>query len=558
MNWFYGKSKVPICLAITERYPFLDRFTKLDVLSEEESLELQADTRSVHRVIYEALCWIEEKNLSLENFFDNLFKKPFPKLFPDLKPIAEEYRQGKYKNGMQTTTEKDYDQMIFAEEKVKICLAVTDIFPFIHGLQDLTILSETESLKLQADGRPISRVIYECLSLIEKKDLKLGIVFEYIFQECYQTLYPDLQAILQESNVEQDELFNGKHQLEFNQPGGLLEFYGHNKSNICAAINECFPFLNGLHDMGLLSKLELLRLQADRRTAMDVLCDALTLIQEKRCIEVFFDYVFREFNINRFPALRTILFDMEDITMQQTRKCRLKPICYTELSDQDWEFIGDRKRHSGKGVRSSLKLKLEEEQHQETKLHIPKAGNWNNTKKQIGGARSSLQQKQEKRQYKKNKFHIPKDGNLNITRKQMKGVRSLLQQKREKGQHQKTKFHSPKDGKWSITRKQIKDAKNVKVKLEFPKQVFNDEFYVTCGNKKGTFIREHWIGDPRNDKCIECDGQRFTVTKFEKYGGKETTKNWKKSIFCSGIPIEKLLQFCILKLPCNIRRRPQL
>ncbi|XP_077333963.1 uncharacterized protein LOC143975439 isoform X5 [Lithobates pipiens] len=480
MNWFYGKSKVPICLAITECYPFLDRFTKLDFLSEEESLELQADTRSVHRVIYEALCWIEEKNLSLENFFNNLFQKPFLNIYPNLKPIAEEYRQGKYKNGMQATAEKDYDQMIFAEEKVKICLAVTDLFPFIHGLQDLTILSETESLKFQADGRPISRVIYECLSLIEKKDLKLSVVFEYIFQECYQTLYPDLQAILQESNVEQDELFNGKHHLEFNQPGGLLEFYEHNKSDICAAIDECFPFLNGLHDMGLLSKLELLRLQADKRSARDVLYDALSLIQEGRHIEVFFDYVFREFNINRFPALKTIF-----------------------------------------SVRSSLQQKLEKEQHEETKLHSPKDGNWH------------------------------------ITKKQIRGVRSSLQQKWEKGQHQKTKLHIPKDGTWSITRKQIKDAKNVKVKLEFPKQVFNDEFHVTCGNKKGTFMREHWKGDPRNDMCIECDGQRFTVTKFEKYGGKEATKNWKKSIFSSGIPMEKLLQFRILKLPRNIKRDPE-
>ncbi|XP_040191317.1 nuclear body protein SP140-like protein [Rana temporaria] len=551
MNWFYGKSKVPICLAITECDPFLGRFTKLDILSEEESLELQADTRYVHRVIYEALCWIEEKNLSLENFFDNLFQKPFLVLYPNLKPIAEEYRQGKYKNGMQTTTEKDYDQMIFAEEKVRICLAVTDLFPFIHGLQDLTILSETESLKLQADGRPISRVIYECLSLIEKKDLKLGVVFEYIFQECYQTLYPDLQAILQESNVEQDELFNGKHHLEFNQPGGLLEFYEHNKFDICAAIDECFPFLNGLHDMGLLSKLELLKLQADKRMARHVLYDALTLIQERRRIEVFFDYVFREFNINRFPALK-ILFNLEDITMQQTRQCRLKHIYYGELSDQDWEFVDDIKTHAG--VRSSLQQKVKKEQHQETKLHIPKDGNWNITK--IRGVRSPLQQKCEKGQHQETKFLIPKDGNWSITRKRIRGVRSSLQQKREKGQHQETKLNSFKDGNWSITSKQIKDAKNVKVKLEFPKQVFNDEFPVTCGNKKGTFMREHWKGDPRNDMCIECDGRRFTVTMFQKYGGKESSKNWKKSIYSSGISMEKLLQFSILRLPCNIKRRP--
>lgn len=53
--------------------------------------------------------------------------------------------------------------------------------------------------KLQADRRPVSRVIYECLSLIEKKDMKLSIVFEYIFQECYLKLYPGLQEILQGS-----------------------------------------------------------------------------------------------------------------------------------------------------------------------------------------------------------------------------------------------------------------------------------------------------------------------------------------------------------------------
>ncbi|CAI9576938.1 unnamed protein product [Staurois parvus] len=236
--------------------------------------------------------------------------------------------------------------------------------------------------------------------------------------------------------------------------------------------------------MGLLSKLELLKLQADKRMAKDVLYDALSLIQERRRIEVFFDYVFREFNLNRFPALKTILFNMDDIMMQETRKCRLKPICYTELSDHDWEFIGDGKKHAG--VKSSLLQKLEKVQHQEYTVHISKDGNRN------------------------------------------------------------------------ITRKHIKDAKNVKVRLEYPKQIFNDEFPVRCGDKKGTFMREHWDGEPSIDKCIKCDGKMFTVIKFEKYGGKECTKNWKKSIFYGRIPMEKLFQLSILKFPSNIRRRPLL
>ncbi|KAM5191448.1 uncharacterized protein ACMZJ9_016212 [Mantella aurantiaca] len=497
LHWFYAKSKVSICLAITECYSFLDTFRKAAILSEEESLELQADTRSVHRVIYESLCWIEEKDLPLEYFFDNLFQTLFLTIYPKLKPIHNEYKKGNYKRGIQISTDKDQDKMIFAQEKVKICLAITDLFPFIHGLQDLTILTEVESLKLQADGRPVSRVIYECLSLIEKKDLKLSFVFEYIFQQSYQTLYPGLQIILQESTVEQAGPFNGKQHPVFNKSSSLLKFYEENKSDISAAVNESFPFLNGMHDMGLLSKLELLKLQAEKRPTKDVLLDALSWVHKKSDVEAFFIYVFRDFYLSCFPDLKTILLrlnkalimdkchpipDEEEIMMQQTRKCRSKPICYTELSDHDWEFFVDKQEHAGE---------------------------------------------------------------------------KSFRQKLEKGRHKKTKLHIPKDGDWDVTKEQkwIRDAANVAVRLEFPKQVFNDEIRVRCGEKKGVFMKEYWTGDSSHDKCIECDNKMFTVIKFEKYGGREAAKNWKKSLRCAGFAIEKLFQFGILKTPHNIKRK---
>lgn len=190
-------------------------------------------------------------------------------------------------------------------------MAVTDLFPFVHGLQDLTILSEIESLKLQADRRPVSRVIYECLSLIEKKDMKLSIVFEYIFQECYLKLYPGLQEILQEPGEEQVELFTGwKNCSEYMQ-----NLFQVTKTGICQAINERFPFLYGLHDIGLLSRIELLTLQADKRPTKEVLYKALCLIEQKNDTEALCAYVFCEFYIKLFPPLKVILQRLNEAIM---------------------------------------------------------------------------------------------------------------------------------------------------------------------------------------------------------------------------------------------------
>ncbi|CAI9576939.1 unnamed protein product, partial [Staurois parvus] len=311
LRWFFAKSKVPISLAVTEYSSILNDLKEARFLSEEESLELQADPKSVHRSIYDCLCYIEEKHFLIQHFFWHLFQKPQLKKYPDLKPIYKEYKEGKYRKSAQVTADIDKDRIIFSQDKVKICLAITDLFPFVHGLQDLTILSEIESLKLQADRRPVSRVIYECLSLIEKKDMKLSIVFEYIFQEYYLKLYPDLQEILKEPCEEQVELFTEwKNCSDY-----MRNLFQVTKTGISQAINERFPFLYGLHDIGLLSRMELLKLQADKRPTKDVLYKALCLVEQKNDIEALCAYVFSEFYLKLFPNLRVILQRLNEAIM---------------------------------------------------------------------------------------------------------------------------------------------------------------------------------------------------------------------------------------------------
>ncbi|XP_068133061.1 nuclear body protein SP140-like protein [Hyperolius riggenbachi] len=496
LQYFYSKSKVPICLAVTELSLFLDAFTEAGCLSEEESLEFQADPRPAQRVVYECLCCIEEKNCPLQLFFKVLFQKPFLKRYPDLKAVFKDYLKKNYRNGTQITVDQDKDQIIFAQEKVKICLAVKDIFPFIHGLQDLTYLTETESLRFQADDRPVSRVIYDCLSLIEKKDMKISIIFQYIFQHCYQNLYPGLKIILQGSSQELlDQLENHADYLE--------DFYEENKHEICSAIDQRFPFLHGLYDIQLLSKLQLLKFQADKRATSEVLGDILSLIQEEDEIDLFLHYAFQQFFLSLFPGLKIILkrfkktlklnmcttpSEMEDIMTLQIRKCRMKPVSYMELSE-DWDFVSEEiesgEYHKEKAGEVSPRNKLGKRRHTDIKVNIPKIECW--------------------------------------------------------------------DPAWG--RGWIKAALNVHVRLEFPKEVIGDEFRVDCGHKRGIFMKKFWTGDSRNDRCIRCDNSMFKVIEFEKYGGRETFKNWKKSIRCAGMPLEKLFQAGVLKPPRYKRKR---
>ncbi|XP_073430637.1 uncharacterized protein [Dendrobates tinctorius] len=589
IQWFYAKSKVPICLAITDSFHFLKELKDAKILSREESLELQGDCRSDHRVVYESLCCLEEKGISPEEFFDFLFQKSFLKKYPDLKPVHAEYTEGKYRYGIHSTADTEKDPLIFAQEKVQICLTITDRFPFLHGLQDLTILSESESLKLQADERPVSRVIYESLSLIEKKDMKLNIVFEYIFQQCYLKLYPGLQDILQEPNGEYAP-FNGGQYPSFNIATDLLEFFEHNKIYICEAINERFPFLHGLHDFELLSHIQLLKLLADRRLTKEVLYDALCDIQDIRDVESFFAYLFQEFYLKQYPKLHTILkclnaaltldvcpptpvsrsiksteaskrpsaVMVKNETMEEFEQSSPEPstVLYgDETNDVEDNDCNESSRVSEK----EESLALPEPDFMDPAPMIPN----DETRKQdsgvlLTGSDDTLPTPVRRCRLQPINYSEPPD--LDVEVKDGKMKRKVLEQskgqkhRRRKTQQTNNAFFTQSGIHLNDKYEAVRVIKPVSVKVEFPKQVFNEKFRVRCGKKMGIFKKSLWTGDSAKDLCIRCEEQKFSVITFEKYGGKASSKNWKKSIQCEEIKLECLFKAGILKAPSWTRK----
>ncbi|KAM4053649.1 uncharacterized protein ACNLHF_006233 isoform 2-T2 [Anomaloglossus baeobatrachus] len=618
IQWFYSKSKVPICLAVTDSFDFLKELKDANILTEEEALELQGDIRTDHRVVYEGLCCIEEKEISPTVFFEFLFQKSFLKKYPALKPIHAEYTEGKYRYGIHSTADTEKDPLIFAQEKVQICLTITDRFPFLHGLQDLTILSESESLKLQADERPVCRVIYESLSLIEKKDMKLNIVFEYIFQQCYLKLYPGLQDILQEPSGEFVAPFNGGQYPSFNIATDLLEFFEHNKMYICEAVNDRFPFLHGLHDFGLISHIQLLKLQADRRVTKDVLYNALCEIRDIRDTESFFAYLFQEFYLKLYPKLHTILkclnaaltldvcppnpVSTEDkSTEMQRSKSPIAVIVKNEIieeveqnySEPTTVLFGDetmdvKKQDYNEPTSVCFQVFLQEENldllkpdfsdpssvfpNDETQEHavIPNEETQEILRQDYGVPSTvscgTLSTSVRKCRLQPISYSEPPDLDLEKKDKEMKRKDKEMKRKVP----ETSKRYKPRRGKnlqtniscFTKNRIHLKNkvealrvTKPVSVKVEFPKQVFNEKFLVRCGQKKGVFKKSRWTGNSTKDKCIHCEGNKFSVITFEKYGGKASSKNWKKSIQCEEIRLECLIKAGILKPPLWTKKK---
>ncbi|XP_056411043.1 uncharacterized protein LOC130353397 isoform X8 [Hyla sarda] len=530
LQWFYSKSKVPICLAITDSFPFLNKLRDANILSEEEVLELLGDTRNVHRVVYECLCWIEDKVIRLQYFFEILFQKSFLKRYPDLNPIYKEYKEGKYRYAIHSTADQEKDLLIFAKDKVEICLTITDRFPFLHGLQDLTILSESESLKLQADERPVSRVIYESLSLIEKKDLKLNIVFEYIFQQCYLKLYPGLQDILREPTEEFVAPFNGGQYPMFNTTTDLLECFNHNKTYICEAVSERFPFLNGLHDFRLLPYIQLLKLQADKRSTKEVLYDALSQIQTTSDIESLFAYVFQKFFLKMFPDLQ--------ITLNGLNAALSLDICLPSPVTVKDEHLDRHEQNSSEPSTVVPKDEIIQLTVQDFSEPSP-------------GADDVLPHPVRKCRLQPISYSEPPDIVCELNNHDVK-YKAPEQSKYHKPGRRKTQECN---NLTLMARSELMPGtKLVTVKLEFPKQVFNDKFKVRCGNKTGIFKKAKWTGHSSKDLCIRCDGKRFSVTSFERYGGRGSCKNWKKTINCERIKLETLFKAGILKHPIWIKK----
>ncbi|XP_073504034.1 nuclear body protein SP140-like protein isoform X2 [Phyllobates terribilis] len=577
IQWFYAKSKVPICLAITDSFHFLRELKDAKILTGEESLELQGDSRTDHRVVYESLCCIEEKDISPEVFFDFLFQKSFLKKYPDLNPVHEEYTEGKYRYGIHSTADTEKDPLIFAQEKVQICLTITDRFPFLHGLQDLTILSESESLKLQADERPVSRVIYESLSLIEKKDMKLNIVFEYIFQECYLKLYPGLQDILEEPNGEFVAPFNGGQYPSFNIATDLLEFFEHNKMYICEAVNERFPFLHGLRDVELLSHIQLLELLADRRLTKEVLYDALCDFQDIRDVESFFAYLFQEFYLKLYPKLHTILNCLNAALTLDV--CPPTPV---SCSDKSNEAVKAPITDSLFPVMVKNETMEEFEQNCTEPSIVLYGDETNDVQEKDCNEPSRVTPSDETQEMFKQdsavsptssddalptavrkcrlqpiSYSEPPDLDLEVKDAEMKRKVS----ENSKGHKYGRSKTQQSDISFFTQRIHLNDKlqavrviKPVSVMVEFPKQVFNEKFRVRCGHKMGVFKKSLWTGDSAKDLCIRCEGKKFSVITFEKYGGKASSKNWKKSIQCEEIRIECLFKAGILKSPFWTRK----
>ncbi|XP_031825154.1 nuclear body protein SP140-like protein, partial [Sarcophilus harrisii] len=101
---------------------------------------------------------------------------------------------------------------------------------------------------------------------------------------------------------------------------------------------------------------------------------------------------------------------------------------------------------------------------------------------------------------------------------------------------------------------QVRDT--VFINIQDPKVNFHlPELPVTCGMIKGTLYKEK-LEKGSSEKCIEmADGTWLTPRELEVKGGRERSKNWKKSIYCGGLTLSNLIQDKLLPCPPPTRHK---
>ncbi|CAJ0956213.1 unnamed protein product [Ranitomeya imitator] len=522
--------------------------------------------------------------------------------------------------------------------------------------------------------------------------MKLNIVFEYIFQQCYLKLYPGLQDILQEPNGEFGAPFNGGQYPSFNIATDLLEFFEHNKMYICEAVNERFPFLHGLHDLELLSHKQLLKLLADRRLTTQVLYDALCDIQDIKDVESFFAYLFQEFYLKLYPKLHTILkclnvalsLDVCPPTpvsrSDKSTEASKRPIADSRFSEmvknETMEEFEESSNEPSTVLYEDETNDIEENDYNEPSrvsakektLALPEPDfmdpspitpndetHKKNSHVPLTGSDETLPTPVRKCRLQPINYYEPPDFDVEVK----DGERKRKVPEHSKGhKHGRSKTQQTNIAFFTKSRIHLNDKyeavqviKPVSVKVEFPKQVFNEKFRVRCGEKMGIFKKSLWTGGPRHfqyspaprsgaapssaltfrqrartnhvtapsdlsvtaedaedraaagmgnsneyaapplwevephihycneryhataqyrkklpapgkrragtapdsskDLCIRCEEKKFSVITFEKYGGKASSKNWKKSIQCEEIKLECLFKITTLPSQCT-------
>ncbi|XP_053493698.1 nuclear autoantigen Sp-100 isoform X2 [Ictalurus furcatus] len=77
------------------------------------------------------------------------------------------------------------------------------------------------------------------------------------------------------------------------------------------------------------------------------------------------------------------------------------------------------------------------------------------------------------------------------------------------------------------------------VKPPLSKHLKKGELPVICGDKEGTLYKDKLA---RGEKCILSEGVLYTPGDFERFSGREKSKNWKLSIRCENITLHELIQ----------------
>ncbi|XP_053540688.1 nuclear body protein SP140-like protein isoform X2 [Ictalurus punctatus] len=313
----------------------------------------------------------------------------------------------------------------------------------------------------------------------------------------------------------------------------LIRFLHHKKTEISSCIEEPLTFLSQLRDHDLVPEdlyQKVIRMKNKERKQKGVY-EILDWVENKQghCVKLFWSCVFQDHILQKYPRLRVLQKRLLDDSFRISARCikAERPTINTEVQRKE------KKQEQKKGAIKRKKCGEE-------------------TDEEERGPSSLSSQKKPAMKPPHCFFRIPKKlPKAYEPRNNMKVERKEKKQEQKKGATKKSgeETHKEERGPSSVS-----SQKKPAVKPTLSQLLEKGELPVTCGLKKGTLYKDKLA---RGKECILSQCMWFTPGDFEKFSGREKSKNWKLSIRCQNITLHKLIQKVRFLLCCVERSSPR-
>ncbi|XP_036885227.1 nuclear body protein SP140-like protein isoform X3 [Sturnira hondurensis] len=321
-----------------------------------------------------------------------------------------------------------------------------------------------------------------------------------------------------------------------------VKLFRKHKVEISHAITATFPFLENLHDCGLITdeKFKESKKSCENLTpVLKVVYDVLSEVEEENYMPLL-EILFSKVIMKNYPDLNDIRKGFNDVIRKEIRY----QANYGEKNAKTHNTQPSLEQGTGENLYPSPSwLFLDQPNYTVISSEVSRRFNDEDMLALPQASTSALPREPESMDLRK----LPTPGNIHYKRVRSPdeslgfNAKEKLPEAGSSAVRSGADQEGPVDLGKSLTSQKAKKKRCSKKLAEFVD--FHSEILpVTCGGVKG-MLHKNRLEEGSTVKCIKTeDGRWFTPQEFEAAGGYKSSSNWKNTVRCGGITLKRLME----------------